>query len=326
MPVEVRRIGVLTSGGDAPGMNAAIRAVVRTGIEEGFQVYGFLGGYEGLVHGKFRHMDFEAIGGTLQRGGTILYSSRFPAFKEESVRKQALDVIEDLNLDGLIVIGGEGSLKGAYALSRMGVPVVGIPASIDNDVYGTDDSIGADTALNAIVRAIDTIKDTASSHHRAFVVEVMGNRSGYLALLAAVASGAEAAIIPERPTDYAKLARMLNRRAREGRTNSIVVVSEAVATAQEVMNRLREAGVDYELRATVLGHLQRGGSPTFYDRIIASHFGMRAVLALRDGRSGVMIGKQHLAYVQVPLAEVARRRKEIPEEYFLLASTLMWEP
>ncbi len=319
------RIGVLTSGGDAPGMNAAIRAVVRTALEEQFKVFGFYGGFEGLVHSNFKELDYEDVGGILQRGGTVLYTSRFPQFREEAVRRQALDVLEDLQLDGLVVIGGEGSMKGAHALSRMGVPVVGIPASIDNDVWGTDDTIGADTALNTIVRAIDRIKDTASSHHRAFVVEVMGNRSGYLALVAAIASGAEAAVIPEAPVDFQVLARELNRRAREGRTNSIVVVSEAAATAQEVMEKLRENGVDYELRATVLGHLQRGGSPTFYDRIIASHFGMQAVFALRDGQAGVMIGKQHLSYVQVPLDEVTSRRKTIPQEYLALAHTLMWE-
>ncbi len=319
------RIGVLTSGGDAPGMNAAVRAVVRTALEEQFKVFGFYGGFEGLVHGRFKELDYEAVGGILQRGGTVLYTSRFPEFREETTRRQALDVLEDLQIDGLVVIGGEGSMKGAHALSRMGVPVVGIPASIDNDVWGTDDTIGADTALNTIVRAIDQIKDTASSHHRAFVVEVMGNRSGYLALVAAIASGAEAAVIPEAPVDFPALARELNRRAREGRTNSIVVVSEAAATAQEVMARLRENGVDYELRATVLGHLQRGGSPTFYDRIIASHFGMQAVFALRDGQAGVMIGKQHLSYVQVPLDEVTARRKTIPQEYLALAHTLMWE-
>ncbi len=322
---RVYRVGVLTSGGDAPGMNAAIRAVVRTALEENFKVFGFLGGYEGLTRGKFRELSYESVGGILQKGGTVLYTSRFPDFQEEEVRKQALDVISDLQLDGLVVIGGEGSMRGAHALSRMGVPVVGIPASIDNDVWGTDDTIGADTALNTIVRAIDRIKDTASSHHRAFVVEVMGNRSGYLALVAAIASGAEAAVIPETPTDYAELARLLNRRAREGKTNSIVVVSEAAATAGEVMERLRAHGVDYELRATVLGHLQRGGSPTFYDRIIASHFGMQAVFALRDGQAGVMIGKQHLAYVRIPLDEVTSRRKRLPEEYLRLAHTLMWE-
>jgi len=319
------RIGVLTSGGDAPGMNAAIRAVVRTALEERCRVYGFYGGFEGLVHGNFKELDYEDVGGILQRGGTVLYTSRFPQFQEEAVRRQALDVLEDLQIDGLVVIGGEGSMKGAHALSRMGVPVVGIPASIDNDVWGTDDAIGADTALNTIVRAIDRIKDTASSHHRAFVVEVMGNRSGYLALVAAIASGAEAAVIPEAPVDFQALARELNRRAREGRTNSIVVVSEAAATAQEVMEKLRENGLDYEIRATVLGHLQRGGSPTFYDRIIASHFGMQAVSALRQGQAGVMIGKQHLSYVQVPLDEVTSRRKTIPQEYLALAHTLMWE-
>lgn len=325
MPVRRLRIGVLTSGGDAPGMNAAIRAVVRTALEEGYRVFGFLGGYEGLTHGNFKEMEYEDVGGILQRGGTILYTSRFPEFREEETRKRALDVLSDLQIDGVVVVGGEGSMKGAHALSRMGVSVVGIPASIDNDVWGTDDTIGADTALNTIVRAIDRIKDTASSHHRAFVVEVMGNRSGYLALVAAVASGAEAAVIPEAPVDYVELAKQLNRRAREGKTNSIVVVSEAAATAQEVMERLRENGVDYELRATVLGHLQRGGSPTFYDRIIASHFGMQAVFALRDGQAGVMIGKQHLSYVRIPLDEVTSRRKSIPEEYLALAHTLMWE-
>lgn len=325
MKRKIRRIGVLTSGGDAPGMNAAIRAVVRTALEEGFKVFGFTAGYKGLSEGIFREMDYESVGGILQRGGTILFTSRYPEFQEEKTRRKAVEIITELQLDGLVVIGGEGSLKGAYALSRMGVPVVGIPASIDNDVWGTDDCIGADTALNTIVWAIDRIKDTASSHHRAFVVEVMGNRSGYLALVSAIASGAEAAIIPEEPPDYPQLAALLNRRVLEKRTNSIVVVSEAVATAEEVITQLRKHGVEYELRATVLGHLQRGGSPTFYDRIIASHFGMQAVYALRDGQAGVMIGKQHMAYVWVPLDEVAGQRKEIPKEYLELAHTMMWE-
>ncbi|HDM90611.1 MAG TPA: 6-phosphofructokinase [candidate division WOR-3 bacterium] len=325
MPRRVRKIGVLTSGGDSPGMNAAVRAVVRTALEEGLKIFGFQMGYRGLVNGIFRELDFEDVGGILQKGGTFLQTARFREFEREEVQNQAVDVIEDLELESLIIIGGEGSMHGAYALSRKGVPVIGIPASIDNDIYGTDDSIGVDTALNTIVRAVDTIKDTASSHGRAFIIEVMGHNSGYLALLSAIATGAEAAIIPEKEFDYRALAKRLNKRYREGLTNSIVIVSEGAARGFHVLKTLNELGVDYELRVTVLGHLQRGGSPTFYDRIIASRFGYRAVHTFLSGKSGVMVAKQCDNYNLVSLEEVVNNRKEIPEEYLKMADTLMWE-
>jgi 6-phosphofructokinase 1 len=322
---RVKRIGVLTSGGDCPGMNAAIRAVVRTALEEGLKIFGFHMGFKGLVEGVFKELDFPDVGGILQRGGTFLQTSRFEEFKRKEIRDRAIDVIEDLELEGLVIIGGEGTMQGAYSLHREGVPIVGIPATIDNDIYGTDDTIGTDTALNAIVLAVDKIKDTASSHGRAFIIEVMGHNSGYLALVSAIATGAEAAIIPERKTNLKELARTLNKRCREGKTNSIVIVSEGAASAYEIQEKLRELGVDYETRVTVLGHLQRGGSPTFYDRIIASQFGMKAVLSLIEKKTGYMVVKRNVEYGLIPLEEVVKNKKEIPEEYFELAKTLMWE-
>lgn len=322
---KIRRIGVLTSGGDSPGMNAAIRAVVRTAIEMGFKVFGFKMGYRGLAEGVFEELDFVSVGGILQKGGTFLQTSRFREFEREEVLEKALDVIDDLALEGLIIIGGEGSMKGAHALKGRGVRVIGIPATIDNDVAETDDCIGADTALNTIVRAVDTIKDTASAHGRAFIVEVMGHNSGYLALVSSIATGAEAAIIPEEPTDFGLLAKRLNKRYREGKTNSIVIVSEGAMSGYEVQEILREHRVDYETRVTVLGHLQRGGSPTFFDRIIASEFGLMAVKGLKEGKHGVMVARKKTGYTYVSLDRVVKRRKPIPKELLHLAKTLMWE-
>ncbi len=306
-------------------MNAAVRAVVRTALEEGVKVFGFHMGFKGLVDGIFTELDFEDVGGILQKGGTFLQTARFKEFKDENVQKKAVNIIDDLELECLVIIGGEGSMHGAYALAQKGVPVIGIPATIDNDIYGTDDSIGVDTALNTIVRAVDTIKDTASSHGRAFIIEVMGHNSGYLALLSAIATGAEAAIIPEKEFDYEALAKRLNKRYREGMTNSIVIVSEGAARGFEVHKKLRELGVEYEMRVTVLGHLQRGGSPTFYDRILASRFGYTAVHGYLKGQKGVMVAKQCNNYSFIRLEEVVSNKKTIPEEFLKMAETLMWE-
>lgn len=322
---KVKRIGVLTSGGDCPGMNAAIRAVVRTALEEGLKIFGFHMGFKGLVEGIFKELNFTDIGGILQKGGTFLQTSRFQEFEKKEVQAKAIDIFEDLELEGLVIVGGEGTMRGAYSLHEQGIPVVGIPATIDNDIYGTDDTIGTDTALNAIVRAVDTIKDTASSHGRAFIIEVMGHNSGYLALVSAIATGAEAAIIPERRTNLEELAKTLNKRCREGKTNSIVIVSEGAASAYEIQEKLKKLGVDYETRVTVLGHLQRGGSPTFYDRIIASQFGMKAVFSLIGRKRGMLVAKRDINYDLIPLKDVVENKKQIPEEYFKLATTLMWE-
>jgi len=317
----MKRIGVLTSGGDCSGMNAAIRSVVRTAIAYELEVYGFRHGFVGLIDGIFEPMDTRSVSGIIQRGGTILQTARCEDFKTEWGQKKAVQTLQELEVEGLVVIGGNGSMAGAYALHRHGIPTIGIPATIDNDVYGTDMCIGTDTALNAIINAVDAIRDTASSHDRAFIVEVMGRNSGYLALMSAIASGAEAAIIPEVPYDLNKIAEHLFRRYKAGKTNSIIIVAEGASSAYAIDRKIKHK-IGYETRITVLGHLQRGGKTTVFDRLLASKFGKMAVEALLQGRSGEMVALQDNRYVMIGLEEILGREKKIDPELLQLAEIL----
>ncbi len=314
-------IGVLTSGGDSPGMNAAIRAVTRSAIYKGARVVGFIRGYRGLIEKDYVELDTKAVSGILQKGGTILRSARCPEFLEEEGRKKAVSNLEALGVDGVVVIGGDGSLRGALELHRLGVRVVGIPASIDNDISKTDMAIGVDTALNTIIRAVDAIKDTASSHDRAFVIEVMGREFGYLAVVAAIACGAEYTIIPEAKLNFEEMVKNLLKRYKEGRSNSIIIVAEGAGTAYEFAQRIKDR-IGFEVRISVLGHIQRGGSPSAFDRLLASRMGKAAAERILSGKSGIMIALKDTKICDVPLMEVANSKKRLEKEFLPLAITL----
>ncbi len=318
----MQRIGVLTSGGDCSGMNATIRAVVRAGLSAGHEVIGVRKGYQGLIEGLFEPMTTQAVSNIVQRGGTFLQSARCPQMREEAGQLKAIDNLRGSRIDALVVIGGDGSLAGGLALHRHGVHVIGIPASIDNDISHTDMSLGVDTALNNIVYAVDCLKDTASSHDRAFVVETMGRNCGYLAVAAGIACGAEYALIPELPYDIEEICGELSRRYRQGRNNSIIMVAEGVASAAQIAEQIRDC-IGFETRIMVLGHYQRGGSPTTFDRILGARFGVTAVEALLQGESGKMIGLACGDMQLTGLEEVFQAGKRpINQMMFKLAGTL----
>jgi len=317
----MKRIGVLTSGGDCSGMNAAIRSVVRTALSKKIEVVGIRQGFVGLLDKLFEPMDSRSVSGIIQRAGTILQTARCEEFKYDRGQEHAVENIQDAGIDGLVIIGGNGSMAGALALHNKGIPVIGIPGSIDNDLYGTDTSVGADTALNTIVSLIDIIRDTASSHDRAFIIEVMGRGSGYLALVSAIASGAEAAIIPEIPYDLDAIAGHLFDRYKAGKTNSIVIVAEGASSAYTIERKLKNK-IGYETRISVLGHIQRGGVTTVFDRLLASKFGQNAIDALLDGRSGHMTALQNGQYTFVSLNDVISKKKKINKRLLDLAADL----
>jgi len=268
----MKRIAVLSSGGDCPGMNAAIRAVVRTGISYRLDVWGIENGYRGLMEGKFVPMDLSSVGGIIQRGGTFLKTSRSEKFKSKEGLEIALKKLKENEIDGLVTIGGDGTLRGALDLSLLGVKTIGIPATIDNDLCGTDMSIGVDTALNTIVEAIDRIKDTASSHRRAFIIEVMGRNSGYLSLISGIAGGVEEIIIPETDYNLQDISLKLKKGYQRGKAHCIIVVAEGVDKTYEIAHYLKDK-IGFETRVTILGYLQRGGSPSVFDRLLASRLG-----------------------------------------------------
>jgi len=317
----MKRIGVLTSGGDSSGMNAAIRAVVRSALEMGFEVYGFIQGYVGVLDRNYRVMNSSSVSGIINRGGTILKSARCEEFKTERGQAVGFKALEELGIEGLVVIGGDGSLRGANALHELGMKVTGIPATIDNDVYGTDMAIGVDTCLNTITWAIDTIKDTASSHERAFIIEVMGRESGYLAIMSSLSCGPEAAIVPEFPYDLEKIGTKLAERFKQGKTDSIILVAEGASSAYTNQRKLKNH-IGFETRITVLGHIQRGGITSVFDRTLASRMGVEAVQALKDGKSGVMVGLSKNRFVGIPFNDVMEKKKEIDPSLFDLARTL----
>ncbi len=317
----MKKIGILTSGGDCSGMNACIRAAVRTAIRMNIEVVGFRKGYLGLMKGDFVPLDTKAVSGILHRGGTFLQSARSQEYRTPEGQKKALDVLAREGIDGLVVLGGDGSLNGALALHRLGFPVTGIPASIDNDIPYTDMALGVDTALNNILYAVDCIKDTASSHARAFVIEVMGRNSGYLASIAAIATGAEFALVPEREVDLSEICQQLHARFEEGRDNAIIILAEGAGSAHEIADAIKDA-IGFETRVTVLGHYQRGGAPTVFDRLLASRFGKMAVELLVAGEHGVMVGLANNAIQSVPIEEVIKGEKRPQDEMLRLAEVL----
>ncbi len=318
----MKTIAVLTSGGDSPGMNAAIRAAVRIGIKSGLRVIGIERGYCGLIDGAFREMNFASVAGIMEKGGTILRTSRCGEFYTPQGRQKAAEQLRSAGIDGLVVIGGEGSLTGAKLLhEEHGIPIVGIPGTIDNDIAETDMCVGVDTCLNTVVEAIQKLKDTATSHERAFIVEVMGRESGYIALMSAIATGAEAAIIPEIPVDYDKLATRLLEERKRGKINCIVVVAEGVGGAMTVAKNLQDR-IGYETRISILGHIQRGGSPTTFDRLLATRMGAEAIKALLDGEKCAMIGLMAGKMVRVPIAQVLSKKKELDLSLYELALML----
>jgi 6-phosphofructokinase 1 len=321
----MKRIAVLTSGGDAPGMNAAIRAVVRTGLANGWDVIGVRCGYAGLISGDIFTLGARDVGGIIQRGGTILGSARCLEFQTEEGRRTALSQLHLHGIEALVVIGGNGSQTGAHALSELGFPVIGVASTIDNDLYGSDITIGVDTALNVSLEAIDRLKVTASSHHRAFLVEVMGHKCGYLALMAAIAGGAESVIIPEEETDPEAVATELCAAYDKGKSSAIVVVAEGARYNADGMAqhfKAHQERLGFELRVTKLGHVQRGGAPGSFDRLLGTNLGAAATDQLVAGGHGVLIGLLKGEIAATPLAEVVANRKSLDLRLLRLARIL----
>ncbi|MBR8702939.1 6-phosphofructokinase [Porphyromonas levii] len=311
---QVRCIGILTSGGDAPGMNAAVRAVTRTAIYKGLQVKGIYRGYKGLISDEIKDFQTENVSNIIQRGGTVLKTARSDEFRTHEGRVQAYENMRKHGIDALVVIGGDGTLTAAKLFAaEFNIPIVGIPGTIDNDLSGTDSTIGYATALNTIMDAVDKIRDTASSHDRLFVVEVMGRDAGFLALNGAIASGAEVAIIPEYKEAEDQITQMIANGFRKSKNSSIVLVAESEATggALGVAERIKEGHPEYDVRVSILGHMQRGGSPCAQDRILASRMGVAAVEALLDGQRNVMVGIVNDEIVLVPFSRAIKDDKTV---------------
>jgi len=323
MTKKIEKIAVLTSGGDAPGMNPCIRAVVRSALAKGIQVAGIQGGYEGLIQGNFETMGARDVGGILQRGGTILQTARSKEFRERQGQMKAIRQLNNENIDGLVVIGGDGSINGAQKLVEQGVKVIAIPASIDNDIYGTDMCIGVDTALNTIVDAIDKLRDTASSHSRAFLVETMGRSSGYLAIHAGIVVGAEMVLIPEIPFTVDEIASIVDNAYLRGKNHAIIVAAEgAKPSVNELAAMIEERNLGFHVRVTILGHIQRGGRPTAFDRMLASRMGYKAVELMTLGQQGMMTGLVGSTIAPVPFLDVVTKNKSINMEYIEMARQL----
>lgn len=318
---RVKHIALLTSGGDAPGMNAALRAVVRRALYEGLEVSGVYHGFKGLIEGSFQKMELHSVADIVHRGGTVLRTARSEEFKTEEGQNMALENLRKANIDALVVIGGDGSFNGAKILTDKGFPTIGIPATIDNDIAGTDVTLGFDTAVNTVVEAVDKIRDTATAHERTFVVEVMGRDSGYIAMAAGVAGGAESILIPEQEVNYDDVCMRLERGYKRGKVHSIIMVAEGVASGYEVAYQIKKrTGMD--TRITVLGHIQRGGTPTAKDRILGARFGAKAVDLLLQGQKGVMVGIKGDEIVTHSLSEVLSTKKDIKKELVDLANIL----
>lgn len=313
----IKCIGILTSGGDAPGMNAAIRAVTRSAIYNGWKVKGIYRGYEGLINNDIKDLTSESVSNIIQRGGTILKTARSKEFMTTEGRQKAYENLQAHGIDALVVIGGNGSLSGAQLLANEhNMICIGLPGTIDNDLYGTDSTIGYDTALNTIIECVDKIRDTATSHDRIFFVEVMGRDAGFLAQNSAIASGAEAAIIPEDETDIDQLEEFIGRGVRKSKSSSIVIVSESPKSggAMHYAERVRKEYPQYDVRVTILGHLQRGGTPSAFDRILASRLGVAVIEALKEEQRNVMIGISNNEIVYVPFNKAIKRNKPIDRE------------
>jgi len=312
---------VLTSGGDAPGMNAAVRAVVRKSIYEGLEIVGVMSGFQGLIDGEMKQLNLGSVGDIIQRGGTILRSARCAEFRTLEGRKKALKNLQTNQIEGLVIIGGDGSFRGGFELSKLGVPCACVPATIDNDINGTQFTIGFDTALNTVIEAIDKIRDTASSHERTFIIEVMGRDSGDLALWAGVAGGAETIVIPEEKLELQDVIKRLKRGTGRGKKHSILIVAEGAMTGNELSMKLeQEAGI--ETHVSVLGHIQRGGSPSARDRVIASQYGVLAVDVLRAGRGSAAIGMQNHQVVEYDLQDVFEKTGKLDKKLYDLSKEI----
>lgn len=319
---EIKRIGVLTSGGDAPGMNAAIRAVVRTAVYNGVEVYAIKRGYNGLINGDFSLMDARSVGETLQKGGTILQTARCLEFKEPAGVMKGVEVAKANGIDGLIVIGGDGSFRGARDLSRAGLPTISIPGTIDNDIACTEYTIGYDTCLNTVISAIDKLRDTSSSHDRCSVIEVMGRNAGYIAVESSIACGAEVVLIPELEYDFEKdVIGVIEKGKLRGKKHYIVIVAEGIGGVIEMAKKI-ETATGIETRATILGHVQRGGSPTVKDRVIASRMGAYAVEMLLDGKSNRVVCVQNNKIIDMDIEEGLKMEKSISADLIRLTKQL----
>lgn len=319
--MKMKKIVVLTSGGDSPGMNAAIRAVVRTGIFHSLEVFGVERGYTGLIEGQIFPMNISSVGGIMQRGGTILKTSRCEKFKTKEGLDIALQKLKEFNIDGLVTIGGDGTLRGIRELSALGVKTMGVPATIDNDLSKTDMAIGVDTALNTVMGAIDKIKDTASSHERAFIIQVMGRNSGYLALMGGIAGGVEVVLIPEISYNLREISLKLKEGYQRGKTHCIIIIAEGVGKTYEV-SKFLEDKIGFETRVTILGYLQRGGSPSAFDRLLASRLGAAAVEHLLKGETSKMVGLMGNKIEATDLEVVLSQQKTISQDLYNLALML----
>jgi 6-phosphofructokinase 1 len=322
---ELKKIGVLTSGGDSPGMNACIRAVVRTGIYHGLEVYGIMRGYNGLIHDEFIRLESHSVSNIIQRGGTILKTARSTEFMEYDGRKKAFENLKKHDLHGLVAIGGNGTFTGAdIFIHEFDFPIMGTPGTIDNDLYGTDMTIGYDTALNTVMEAVDKIRDTADSHNRLFFIEVMGRDAGFIALRSGIAGGAEDILIPETVTSLNDLIDLLKTGFRKNKQSGIIIVAEGddLGGALEVAKKVKEKLPEYDTRVTILGHIQRGGSPSSYDRILASTLGYMAVNALIEGRRGEMVGIVNKEVAYTPFEKAIKHHKDINHEMLKMARIL----
>lgn len=317
----LKRIGVLTSGGDSPGMNAAIRAVVRKSMYHKLEVFGIYSGYHGLMSGNIKALDLGSVGDIIHRGGTILGTARSDEFKTEEGQRKAVQTLKDHGIDGLVVIGGDGSLRGAEKLSSLGIAAIGVPGTIDNDIPCTDYTIGFDTALNTVIEAIDKIRDTATSHERTFIIEAMGRNAGDLALYSGLADGAETILIPEAEYLLDDVVSRLQRGIERGKKHSIVVVAEGVGSAIEIGEQITER-TGIECRVTVLGHIQRGGSPTGFDRVLASRLGAKAVELLLNGEKGKMVGILNNRLESTPISEALAQKHKVDLSIYQLAKEL----
>lgn len=317
----MKRIAVLTSGGDSPGMNPAIRAVVRKGIYEGLEVMGIYNGYQGLIEGKIEPMTLGFVGDIIQRGGTKLFTARCPEFMTPEGRQKALDQIKKHQIDGIVIIGGDGSYRGAMELTKLGIPCVGVPGTIDNDIPGTDYTLGFDTALNTVVEAIDKIRDTATSHERTFIIEVMGRNAGDIAVWAGLAGGAESILIPEVDESIESVVQRLHSGSERGKKHSIIIVAEGVMSGNEFSEKLKEH-TDLDTRVSVLGHIQRGGTPSGRDRVMASLFGAKAVDTLLENKGGRAIGIRHNEVVDYDMHEAFEGKHQVDKEMYNLSKVL----
>ncbi len=319
----MHRIAVMTSGGDAPGMNPAIRSVVRTAASKGIEVYGIRQAYSGLLAGDFERLSPRDVSGIIQRGGTILQTARNQEFRTPQGQKRGLRRLNEHDIDGLVIIGGDGSLRGGLTLHKLGFPVIGIPGSIDNDIWGTNMSIGVDTALNTILDAIDKLRDTASSHERCFLLEVMGRNCGYLAAIGGILGGAEFIMVPEHPTTLEEIGKALEDAYMKGKSHAMGVIAEgATPRINEVAAYLEQHEIGFEVRMTVLGHVVRGGKPSAFDRLLATRMGVRAVELLAEGQSGLMVGLEGRDIGTVKIEDAVDKQRAVNPEYIAMADVL----